>query len=186
MKDRIRQIMEDQHLSQQSFAQMTQISTPTLSNILTGKSRATLNTVELIKRKFPLISLEWLLYGIGPMYVREDASPTPSEGSTSNEYSGQREPTGMALDFSDDDPSEDSSAASRVQSSSQPSYASAPQVSSSSEGSLFDAPTGHGVNYTRNNSPKTEVKYIDKPQRKITEIRIFYDDQTWETFVPKK
>ena len=146
--------MEDQHLSQQSFAQMTQISTPTLSNILTGKSRATLNTVELIKRKFPLISLEWLLYGIGPMYVREDASPTPSEGSTSNEHSGQREP--------------------------------APQVSSSTEGSLFDAPTGHGVNYTRNNSPKTEVKYIDKPQRKITEIRIFYDDQTWETFVPKK
>jgi hypothetical protein len=30
------------------------------------------------------------------------------------------------------------------------------------------------------------VKYIDKPQRNITEIRIFFDDQTWETFVPKK
>lgn len=37
-----------------------------------------------------------------------------------------------------------------------------------------------------NRSVKTEVKYIDKPQRKITEIRIFFDDQTWETFVPKK
>lgn len=34
--------------------------------------------------------------------------------------------------------------------------------------------------------PQFEVKYIDKPQRKITEIRIFYDDQTWESFVPKK
>lgn len=33
--------------------------------------------------------------------------------------------------------------------------------------------------------PQMQVKYIDKPQRKITEIRIFYDDQTWETFVPK-
>ena len=31
-----------------------------------------------------------------------------------------------------------------------------------------------------------KVKNFDKPQRKITEIRIFYDDQTWETFVPKK
>jgi hypothetical protein len=31
-----------------------------------------------------------------------------------------------------------------------------------------------------------EVKYSDKPQRQITEIRIFFDDQTWETFVPKK
>ena len=35
-------------------------------------------------------------------------------------------------------------------------------------------------------APQFEVKYIDKPQRKITEIRIFYDDQTWESFVPKK
>lgn len=33
---------------------------------------------------------------------------------------------------------------------------------------------------------KTVVKYIDKPQRRITEIRVFYDDQTWETFVPKE
>ena len=30
------------------------------------------------------------------------------------------------------------------------------------------------------------VKIIDKPIRQITEIRIFYNDQTWETFVPKK
>ena len=36
------------------------------------------------------------------------------------------------------------------------------------------------------NTPVERVKYIDKPQRKITEIRIFYDDQTWETFVPQK
>ena len=35
-------------------------------------------------------------------------------------------------------------------------------------------------------SVRYETKYIDKPQRKITEIRIFYDDQTWESFVPKK
>ena len=33
---------------------------------------------------------------------------------------------------------------------------------------------------------KTEVKYIDRPQSNITEIRIFFDDQTWESFVPKK
>ena len=42
------------------------------------------------------------------------------------------------------------------------------------------------VNRTPNIYTKTEVKYLDKPQRQITEIRVFYDDQTWETFVPKK
>lgn len=33
---------------------------------------------------------------------------------------------------------------------------------------------------------KETVKYIDKPRRKITEIRVFFDDQTWESFVPKQ
>lgn len=113
MKDRIRQIMEDQHLTQQSFAQMTQISTPTLSNILTGKSRATLNTVELIKRKFPLISLDWLLYGVGPMYIHDGAAPTPSDATSGSGSATHHEPTDMALDFSDDDPAEVASSLSR-------------------------------------------------------------------------
>ena len=34
------------------------------------------------------------------------------------------------------------------------------------------------------NSIKQVVKYLDKPVRKITEIRVYYDDQTWETFAP--
>ena len=43
-----------------------------------------------------------------------------------------------------------------------------------------------GVNSTPKNIEQFVVKNIDKPQRKITEIRIFFDDQTWETFLPKK
>ena len=52
--------------------------------------------------------------------------------------------------------------------------------------SLFDDAQMRGVNHTPKKIAQTSVKYVDKPQRKITEIRIFYDDQTWETFVPKK
>ncbi len=33
---------------------------------------------------------------------------------------------------------------------------------------------------------RQEIKYIDKPQRKITEIRVYFDDLTYETFEPKK
>ncbi|MBP3756085.1 MAG: helix-turn-helix transcriptional regulator [Prevotella sp.] len=39
---------------------------------------------------------------------------------------------------------------------------------------------------TPNNYLNFDAKIVDKPRRQITEIRIFYDDQTWETFVPKK
>jgi len=45
---------------------------------------------------------------------------------------------------------------------------------------------GQGVVSTPKNYDNFSLKNIDKPQRKITEIRIFFDDQTFESFVPKK
>lgn len=51
------------------------------------------------------------------------------------------------------------------------------------------APTAHYHESVRNTRPeiiREEIKYIDKPQRKITEIRIYFDDLTYETFVPAK
>lgn len=33
---------------------------------------------------------------------------------------------------------------------------------------------------------REEIKYIEKPARKITEIRIFFDNGTYETFRPEK
>ena len=43
-----------------------------------------------------------------------------------------------------------------------------------------------GVQRAPVGATSTEVKYYDKqPLRKITEIRVFFDDQTYESFVPK-
>jgi len=33
---------------------------------------------------------------------------------------------------------------------------------------------------------KQEIIYKERPPRKITEIRIFFDDNTYETFRPEK
>lgn len=44
----------------------------------------------------------------------------------------------------------------------------------------------HSLEQDHTTQQKSLVKIVDKPQRKITEIRIFYDDQTWETFISKK
>ncbi len=69
----------------------------------------------------------------------------------------------------------------------QPSASHVEQVVSSPL--LFDNPSPTVEHRNVNDisiSSQNQIKYIDKPQRKITEIRIFYDDQTWETFTPKK
>ena len=59
-------------------------------------------------------------------------------------------------------------------------------VSSALSATTQAAANSQGVSSTLNNQRQSTIKIIDKPERKIAEIRIFYDDQTWETFVPKK
>lgn len=159
MKDRIIQLMETQHLTQQSFADLLGISASTLSNIIKEKSKPTLNQVEAIKSKFPSINIEWLLFGYGPMFkdAHPDASASPVGGSNQQE---------LSFDFGSSSPSASPSPAP-----------SASRMAPQSAPIDFSSPV---------QNVKEVVKYVEKKPRSITEIRVFYDDQTWETFVPKK
>ena len=156
MKDRIRQLMESQHMTQQTFSDFIGISSASLSSIFTGRTKPTLNTVEAIRSKFTKINLDWLMYGQGPMF-KDQVTESGADGST-NGVAGTTTSEGH-LDFSS---------------------APAPSEQGYGQGSL------QHVNDTLKTPARTEIKYVDKPQRRITEIRIFFDDQTWESFVPKK
>lgn len=147
MKDRIRLVMESQHMTQGTFANFIGMSPASLSSIFNGRTKPTLNIIEAIKSKIPSISIDWLMFGTGTMF-QDGTSPSSMQ---------QVEPV---LDFG-----------------STPSAPSAPTSPVHSEQSVAS---------TLKNTDNMIVKYVDKPQRKITEIRIFYDDQTWETFIPKK
>ena len=161
MKDRIRQIMESQHMTQQLFADFLGQSPATLSSIFNGRTRPTINIVEAIKKKIPNINTDWLMFGSGDMYLAQN---TPSDDLFSTaDAPSDTHPI-------DQNPMLDFDAA--------PQHApqNAPQ-------------TAQNFNSVRSTHPeivREEVKYIDKPQRKVIEIRVFYDDQTWDTFVPAK
>ena len=49
MKDRIRQIMESQHMTQKTFASFIDMSEGSLSSIFNGRTKPTLNIVDAIK-----------------------------------------------------------------------------------------------------------------------------------------
>lgn len=153
MKDRIKMIMESQHMTQQTFAQFLQVSPASLSSIFNGRTRPSLNMVEAIKNKIPNLSTDWLMFGKEPMYLDSQAT-TPTQQDTETKQSSQQ-----FLDFD------------------------APSIP---QNEIPEPQIQQGVHNTPIIKAETVVKYVDKPQRQITEIRIFYDDQTWETFVPKK
>lgn len=161
MKDRIRQLMETQHLSQQQFADMLNISPASLSSIFNDRTKPTLNHVDAIQRSFPDVNLRWLLYGEGEMF---DSKHENSSSTTVNDSPASSRPSApggeMVIDFGPVTPTPQQQRTS----------------SSASSSSLKND----------NIHDSTAWKNVDMRPRKIAEIRIFYDDQTWETFIPKK
>ena len=154
MQDRIRQVMESLHMTQQEFAEKTQIGAATLSNIFNDRTRPSLNVVELIKKNIPSISTDWLLLGIGNMYVEEAPLPesAPSESGV---------PQSGVLPFAE---------------------FSAPTPPQTPVAPHFQA----NSKLVRNDTNVAYTPTSEKPQRKVTEIRVYYDDQTWESFSPSK
>lgn len=178
MKDRIKKLMENQHMTQKIFAQFTGISEGTLSGIFNGRTRPTLQIVENIHQHFPKISINWLMFGTGPMYASN--SPTAGDNAQQSDTAeGDTSANGAtAFDASHSDGDQNAGYS-----------ASAGTTSGVQQPSLFGQDNAKGGSSARSAASQAEkviVKYVDKPQRKITEIRIFYDDQTWESFVPKK
>ena len=94
MKDRIKQIMEAQRLTQQEFANTLELSPATLSSIFNGRTNPTLNIVDAIKKKFPAISTDWLMFGNGSMYG--DHSGDIAQGHDSAPDGGEQ-----VIDFGD-------------------------------------------------------------------------------------
>jgi len=162
MKDRIRQIMESQHMTQQVFADFIELSPATLSSIFNGRTRPTLGVVDAIKKKIPNINIEWLLWGTGEMFQTE-APAIDSSSSQATDDTGFQQ---TSLNFDQNPPT--------VNSALPPSYS---------------APTNHNYNSVRNTHlemTREDLKMLDKQSRRVIEIRVFYDDQTWDTFVPAK
>ena len=153
--------MESQHMTQQVFAQFIEMSPAILSSIFNGRTKPTLNIVEAIKKKIPNISVDWLLFGSGSMFL---------DTSTSESVSAPvHQPVQESMfDFSD-------------------SLSPTPEfVTTGNENRSQAIVTSNSVKNTHTNSPIVEIKNTDKPPRRVTEIRVFYDDQTWESFVPAK
>ena len=153
MKERITKIMQKEEMSSIQFAEKIEISPSSLSHILNGRNKPSLEVVMKIHKACSYVSLPWLLYGEGEMETQENGSV-----------------------------SEESSISGVMMLGESPIFASngAEDCENRKEMELR-TPV-----YAPKEIVREEVKYIEKPARKITEIRIFFDNGTYETFRPDK
>lgn len=172
MKDRIRQLMLDKAMSQKTFASELCIAEATLSGIFNGRTRPTNQTVSAIHECFPEVNIMWLMFGEGDMYASQP-SANDTSGAVQEDDCAAEEMPDLFSSVSTPQGHPDAPAMHQER----PAFAEQPLPGSH--------PSAH-VPSAQVMQPQVQYieKYIDKPQRKITEIRIFFDDGTYETFTP--
>ena len=154
--------MRQTGLSNAEFAEKIGISTSSLSHIFSGRNNPSLDVVKRIHKSFPEISLNWIMYGEGNMY----ATDSGRNGDTSqSSYDNALERENMPL------------------------FENAENPENTGSGQFYfdfrkEKPSETPV-YQPQSTEKEVIKYIEKPQPKITEIRIFYDNGTFEVFKPE-
>lgn len=160
IKDRFKMIMDREKLTAGAFAESIGVAQATISHILGPRNKYPSTEVILrLHQRYSDVNLEWLLTGLGSM-------------SNANGNEG----TGLSTE---------------------------PTINGEIEYPLFaenavNAPNSTEEYENRKETPldttkkvhkelvKQEIIYKEQPVRKITEIRIFFDDNTFEIFRPEK
>lgn len=148
MKDRIKQIMENENLTPAKFADRLQINRAVVSHILNGRNNPSLDVVMKILNEMEYVNSEWLLNGVGPMYKDGvDADTLPKEPDL----------------FAQDEKKTHS-----------------PSGKTEYRQEIAVKPPQNTQQFVENKLVES-VKNTDK---KITQLIIYYDDHTFETFFP--
>lgn len=175
--ERIKQIMDSLKLTQQEFAQKLGVSPASLSNIFNGKSRPTMNHTNAIHRAFPSINMSWVMFGEGNMLGGGSSNPATPPSVPTPGAAGESSPSGAGAEnmARGDSPEADGPTLSLFSDiDSAATLAKSPVAARRAEHPAAMAVAPRVV---------TETKIV---RPKIVEIRVFYDDQTFESFVPSE
>lgn len=77
-RDRVQKVMECEGLNAKQFAKEVGISAGTISNIMGGRNKPSLEVMQAILRRFRRISCLWLITGAGSMYISSNGNEDPT------------------------------------------------------------------------------------------------------------
>lgn len=153
---RLKFFIENEGLTISQFADQCGIPRPSLSQLLSGRNKKLSDiVVRQIHTRFPDLSVVWLMFGEGEMM-----SPKPINPALMSE----------AAKFMDDDTeaNEDSNL-----------------INLNSDNGVSNTSINQAYNSTFLNTRKSnQIDKIKSNPRKVVSITVFYDDNSYETFLP--
>ncbi len=170
-RDRIELLMKSYNLSPSQFADKTGIQRASVSHILSGRNKPSLEVMLKIYEAFPGLSMEWLMAGVGE---GPSAAPVIKEESVQSV-------AGLFAAFDD---------VAEVETISNPAanetVGDAVARKSKAEKPRRDDVAVQVEKGVRRASQARTTVHTAVAQRKIKEIRVFYTDGTYEVLLPER
>lgn len=199
MIERIKQVMDYSQLSTTTFADTIGISRSGLTHLLTGRNQPSLDVARKILAKFPEISTEWLIMGMGDMLRADNQEVQMTQPSTDEQNSNQHPAENSKImqqvdlfgEYAPQNDSENDVVDLRHEQTEEPSVvdAAAETVMISQPQPTPDSvtpPVQQQVSRARTKPVPAPMKR-DKnnnpvQERKLQKIVFFYDDHSFEVF----
>lgn len=188
---RLKLFMEREDLTSSQFADECRISRPTLSQILTGRNKKISDVlIGQIHQAFPRLNVVWLLFGEGEMYIG---------GSSSSDIDSPHNVKEMLISPSHKSVQSlwsDIEMNGEKRSETESDELKFPANDESNKKNSTLTPLSPTLNDTENikdehvealNTIKDLMSQIDtirKNPRRVVQIMVYYDDSTFETFIP--
>lgn len=195
---RIKEIINTKGVTTARFAEIIGVKQSTLSHTLNGRNKPSLDILMSISTTFPEISMDWLTKGNGEMLDttlfgcdKESLIPvTDRSNSTEINFGEEVDTQSSIIDNNISNKLNDSNTIYN-------NYETQKEIIDDEEGSFpWDVALYAGLPYLEgsgcfppNGSVFCDANTINKQcakQRKIIEVKIFYDDHTFESFSPNK
>lgn len=161
MRERIKQIMDHEHLNSSEFADKLGIGRAVISHILNGRNNPSLDVVTRILSKIDNIDPEWLISGKGNM-LKLDTSNISNNNVVSSQIELNTKTNAQADLFSTQSPVE-----------------STVHEDNSKYGKENTDSIGQNGN---ENTINKDIIYKKVADKKISKIIIYYTDNTFESF----
>lgn len=153
MKDRLRQFLAAENISQAQFADTLNVVRASVSHILSGRNNPSFDFIKALMLHYPSLNVEWLMFGKGKMYkeaANTEQAPLAAEPPVS--YPVQD----LLFPETDDEPAPEVREINEVPNQS-------PSVASSNE----------------INTSNTQIQTIIN-QRKVAKIIVLFDDGSYQ------
>ena len=194
---RLKLLIENLGINSSQFADNCNISRPTLSLMLSGRNKKISDVIKgQIHRAYPGLSIMWLLFNEGDMWVGQPSGEDYCQDNTNNPSS--QHSTGNDQDKSNFNHLENSTDNNAAKISGENPYEISEMLTGGEDSS--NNPKENGLNQNKNSheisaqkglsaclkNPEffSEIAKIRTKSRKVVQVTIYYDDSTFETFYP--